>query len=68
MRKLLLIAFVMLFMALQGFGQSRSITGRVTDKSAGPLEAVTVVVVETQKAALTDKDGKFTIQAVWQNK
>ena len=64
MRKLLLIAFVMLFMALQGFGQSRSITGRVTDKSAGPLEAVTVVVVETQKAALTDKDGKFTIQAV----
>jgi TonB-linked SusC/RagA family outer membrane protein len=62
MRKLLL--FVCLFYAFSGmvYGQSRAVTGTVTDQAGNALEAVTVVVPETQKSVLTDLKGKFTIQ------
>jgi TonB-linked SusC/RagA family outer membrane protein len=43
--------------------QLQVITGRVTDSSNAPLEGATVTVKETNRIVLTDKDGKFSIEA-----
>ncbi|GAA4320237.1 TonB-dependent receptor [Mucilaginibacter gynuensis] len=51
-------------MARSGFAQTQTISGVVTDKStSAPFEGVTVTIIETQKATVTDAKGKFTIQA-----
>jgi len=63
MKRILFFCSLLLTMASWSFGQSRLIKGTVTDKSSNPLEAVTVAVTETQKAVLTDKNGKFAIEA-----
>lgn len=63
MRKLLLFCSLLLLIAAGAVAQTRRLTGTVTDKDAQPLPGVTVVVLETQKAALTDINGKFGIDA-----
>jgi TonB-linked SusC/RagA family outer membrane protein len=63
MRKLLLFSLLLLLIAARGYSQSKTITGVVLDKDANPLPAVTIVVIETQKATTTDTKGKFSIQA-----
>lgn len=40
------------------------VRGRVTDTSGTPLQGATVTVKETNKIAITDRDGIFTIDAV----
>jgi len=61
MRKLQLL-LPMLLLALFSFAQQKIITGRVTNKTTGePLQGVSVQV--NNKAAMTDADGKFSIQA-----
>lgn len=44
--------------------QDGSITGIVRDQEGKPVESASVVVKQTKAAAVTDKDGKFTIKAV----
>ncbi|GGW30308.1 SusC/RagA family TonB-linked outer membrane protein [Arenibacter certesii] len=45
----------------QGFGQDRVVTGSVVDEENFPLPGVTVQLKNTQKGAITDFDGNFTI-------
>jgi TonB-linked SusC/RagA family outer membrane protein len=40
-----------------------TIRGRVTDTSGAPLQGATVMVKETNKIAITDRDGAFSIDA-----
>lgn len=63
MKKLLLFCSLLLFIAAGAVAQVRRLTGTVTDKDSQPLPGVTVVVLETQKAVLTDANGKFSIDA-----
>jgi TonB-linked SusC/RagA family outer membrane protein len=45
------------------FSQTRIINGVVTDNESIPLEAVTVVIVGSQKTVTTDAQGSFKIEA-----
>jgi len=63
MKKLLLYCSLLMLIATRGYGQSKIFSGRVTDKNTNPLQGVTVVVVETQKSAITDYNGNFKIEA-----
>lgn len=49
--------------AARGYSQTRTVSGTVSDDKNAPIPAVTVQVVGTTKAALTDVNGKFSIQA-----
>jgi len=63
MRKLLLICSLLILLISKGYAQSRIITGTVLDNASKPMDAVTIVVVETQKSTLSDANGKFSITA-----
>jgi TonB-linked SusC/RagA family outer membrane protein len=63
MRKQLLFFLLLLIMAARSYAQSRPVTGTVLDAASKPLEAVTVVNMETQKATLTNVKGQFHIDA-----
>lgn len=63
MRKLLLFCCLLTALAQSGLAQTPAITGTVTDQNSVPLEGVTVTVIETQKAVITDVKGSFNIQA-----
>jgi TonB-linked SusC/RagA family outer membrane protein len=63
MRKLLLFCTLLLLIAARGYSQTVTVTGTVTDKTSTPLPLATITVVETQKAATTDNNGKFSVQA-----
>jgi TonB-linked SusC/RagA family outer membrane protein len=63
MKKLILFCSLLLAIAGETIAQTRTFSGTVTDKTSTPLEAVTVIVVETQQSALTDAKGNFKIQA-----
>ena len=63
MRKILLLCCLLYAGIGIAYGQSRAVTGTVSDQTGHPLEAVTVTVLETQKAVSTDAKGMFTIQA-----
>ncbi len=61
MKKMYLLQWLLLF-AIASFGQSRKLSGTVTDKlSKQPLTGATVV--NKDKTTLTDQDGKFSIDA-----
>lgn len=55
------VAVPMLFAAQVAFGQTRTITGKVTDANREPLAGVNVVVKGTQKGTMTNADGTFTL-------
>ncbi len=55
------VAVPMLFAAQMAFGQTRTITGKVTDANREPLAGVNVVVKGTQKGTMTNADGSFTL-------
>ena len=63
MKKLLLVCFLLLLIAARGYSQSRIISGTVTDDDKNPLPGVTITVVETKSAAVTDANGHFSITA-----
>jgi Ca-activated chloride channel family protein len=60
--KLISLAITML-VCFVTFAQEKTITGIVTDNVNVPLPGVTVTVKKTTKTALTDFDGKYSIQA-----
>jgi iron complex outermembrane receptor protein len=45
------------------FAQTKTITGKVTDKEGVPLEGISVIVKGTKQGTLTDKDGSYSINA-----
>jgi len=63
MRKLLLFCSMLVMLAGGAYAQTREISGAVSDKDSQPLPGVTVMVLETQKATVTDANGKFKITA-----
>ena len=64
MRKLLVICLLAVT-ALPLWGQKHSISGRVVEKATGePVEYATVLVDATEQWAVTDAQGRFTIQSI----
>ena len=69
LHKVLLPASCILVMALllllpgQVKAQTNKITGTVTGISNAPLSGVTITVKQTEKATVSDADGKFSIEA-----
>ena len=53
----------LLFASFDGFSQSKTITGVVTDENELPVQGVTVINDATKASALTDAGGSFTIIA-----
>lgn len=58
-----LVALLLFVLPLAGSGQSRTITGTVTESSGEPVIGASVMVQGTTIGAYTDVDGKFTINA-----
>lgn len=63
MRKLLLLAWIVLLLCMPftGFSQSRQLTGTVTDDKGEPLSSVSVVEKGTANGTLTNERGLFSI-------
>lgn len=62
MRRLLLISMLGL-VAFSSFGQSRTITGKVTDPADGTgIPGVNIIVTGTSKGTTTDADGMYSIE------
>lgn len=57
----LLSLLMLLFGHLLAFGQTKTVTGTVTDDSSSPLPGVTVVVEGTAIGVVTDIDGNYNI-------
>jgi hypothetical protein len=62
MKKILLTALFFLS-ALIMFGQSRTVTGKVTGADGKPIPFATVTVKGTSNAVSADENGNFSIQA-----
>jgi TonB-linked SusC/RagA family outer membrane protein len=63
MKRIFLFLLLLLCAVGWSYGQVRQISGVVTDIGASPLEGVTVNIVGTPKNTITDKDGRFRIEA-----
>jgi len=63
MRKFFLLCSLLLIAISASFGQTRVISGKVTDGESVPLEAVTVAIPGTKTTVLTDQNGNFKISA-----
>jgi TonB-linked SusC/RagA family outer membrane protein len=64
MRKLLLTSLIICTLVLSAFGQQKTVTGTITDKSDGlPVIGATVLVKGTSVGTVTDLNGKYTISA-----
>lgn len=61
MRKSMLLAWMILFIPLLVFCQSRQITGTVTDDKGNPLPAVSVLEKSTNNGTVTNSQGMFSI-------
>ncbi len=60
-RCLLFLAFI--FTSISMNAQGRTIIGKVTDDTGGPLPGVNVIVKSTEKGTQTDFDGNYSINA-----
>lgn len=58
---LLSVLFLFIF-SIAVYGQTRTVTGKVTDNTQEPLPGVSVVVENTTKGVVTDFDGNFSIR------
>jgi len=56
-----LIAFLMLFCATAVFGQSKAITGNVTDSKGEPLPGVSIAVKGASQGTVTDANGAYNL-------
>jgi len=64
MRKLLLTSLIFCILGFSAFGQQKTVTGTITDKSDGlPVIGATVLVQGTSVGTATDLDGKYSIAA-----
>lgn len=64
MRKLLLSSLIICTLVITAFGQQKTVTGTITDKSDGlPVIGATVLIQGTSVGTATDLEGKYTISA-----
>jgi iron complex outermembrane receptor protein len=63
MTKLSLIGFLLFFSLSQVFAQNKTITGKVTNSTNGPVPGVTVQVKGQKGGVVTKSDGSFSISA-----
>ena len=63
MTKLSLIGFLLFFSLSQVFAQNKTITGKVTNSTNGPVPGVTVQVKGQKGGVVTKSDGTFSIAA-----
>lgn len=61
--KILISLAFLLGTSLSMYSQEKTISGTVVSAESGPLPGVNVVIKNTNNGALTDFDGKYTIQA-----
>ncbi len=57
------LAVLLSFMLVQGFSQTKTITGRVTDSTNNPLQGATVNTGDSKHSVLTDANGNFVLNA-----
>lgn len=58
-----LVALLLFLLPLAGAGQTRTITGTVTESNGEPVPGASVVILNTAIGVSTDADGKFTISS-----
>lgn len=58
----LLSVFILFFSHFLVFGQTKTVTGRVTDNSNEPLPGVSIVIEGTTNGVVTDIDGNYSIR------
>jgi len=61
--KSIILAFAALISGVTAFAQGKNISGKVADERGDALPGATVVVSGTKAYAITDIDGKYTLQA-----
>src|SRR5580704_13383033 len=63
MRKSLLFLKICIFIMLPVclFGQTKTVSGKVSDAKGNPIANVSVIVKQTGQGATTDAEGKFKI-------
>ena len=64
MLKNIISVFILSFCITSAFGQGFTVTGTVTDETGDLLPGATVIVRGTGNAAVTDGDGRFTLNNV----
>ncbi|HYJ64990.1 MAG TPA: TonB-dependent receptor plug domain-containing protein, partial [Parafilimonas sp.] len=57
------LTFLLLFILVQGFSQTKTITGKVTDSTNNPLQGATVSTGDSKHSVLTDANGNFVLNA-----
>lgn len=57
----LLFVLLLLICHIMAFGQTRTVTGRVTDNANEPLPGVTILIEGTTSGVITDTFGNYTI-------
>lgn len=63
MRRIQLLFFMLLLFNALAFGQTRTITGQVTDENGAPIPFATVLIKGSKKGASADQNGNFSIAA-----
>jgi len=63
MKKQLLSFLILLITASVLYGQSRTVSGKVTDSEGEPLPGVTIIVKGTTTGAVSDIDGNYSLTA-----
>jgi len=66
MKKLLLLAGLLLFLITSSFAQ-QTVSGRVTDEKGNPVEGISVKLKGTTTGTTTDKNGDYTIKVSGSN-
>ncbi|MBQ9224077.1 MAG: TonB-dependent receptor [Prevotella sp.] len=56
------IIYCLLFMLMQGYAQTFTLQGKVTDDQNNPVELATVAVVQQGRMTMTNLKGEFSIQ------
>jgi TonB-dependent starch-binding outer membrane protein SusC len=61
MRKLILVLTAVFVLVLNAAAQNRTVSGRVTDDKALPLEGVSITSPDGKQGTQSDKDGKYSL-------
>lgn len=61
-RFLMMAAACMVFTVTCSYGQSRAVSGTITDENGAPIPGVNVVEKGTTQGSITDEDGKYSLQ------
>ncbi|MDF9795422.1 TonB-linked SusC/RagA family outer membrane protein [Catalinimonas alkaloidigena] len=61
MKHLLMIFSLLLFISFQGYGQERTVSGKILDENEDPLPGVNVVVKGTTIGTISDIEGNYSL-------